>query len=86
MNPGPDTTSGVKITIQAIYEGILETQQIARDTAAAVKTHTEDLADHERRLRSLERYVIGILAVGALLQIAAGAAITAIINQLINHH
>lgn len=79
----PDTAPGIKITMATIYEAIQETQQIARDTSSSVKTHTADIADHEKRLRSLERSVVSILAVGAIIQVAVGAAITAIITQLI---
>jgi hypothetical protein len=74
----------VKITMQAIYEATMVTQQLARETSSAVKTHTEEIADHEKRLRGLERSVISVVAVGALLQVAIGAAITGIITQLIN--
>ncbi|MGO2655966.1 MAG: hypothetical protein ACTH93_09095 [Pseudoclavibacter sp.] len=78
-----DTGPAVKIDLPVIYSEVVAIKAIAAETSSAVKSHTDDLADHERRLRSLERSVISILAVGAILQVAIGAAITAIINQLI---
>lgn len=81
MNETTDPNlNGAFIPISSIYQTLLELRYDVRDMAAKLDRNAEAAADHERRIRDLERWKYAISA--AL--ISSVTALAAEIIRLIN--
>jgi hypothetical protein len=68
-----DEPASVKVTLPVIYETLLEVKEIATQAVAGVANHTEQIRDHESRIRTLEARVWQAAGACAVLGIIAGS-------------
>lgn len=69
-----DENPSVKVTLDVIYVTLLEVKEVATQAVAGVANHTEQIRDHESRIRTLEARVWQAAGACSVLGILAGAA------------
>lgn len=68
-------TDGVTITLREIYDQVVATREEVQTLTQARDTHSEKLADHEARIRTLERWKYGIPLAGLTAILSAVIAV-----------